>query len=34
MPYTYNYLYALTFVDFDTENKDVIYFKNKNEKIS
>jgi len=28
MPNTYNYLCALTYVDFDNENKDVIYFKN------
>lgn len=32
MPDTYNYLCALTYVEFDNENKDVIYFKNKNEK--
>ena len=34
MPNTYNYLYALTHVDFDNENKDVIYFKNQSAKDS
>lgn len=29
-----DYLYALTYVDFDKENKDVIYFKNQSEKDS
>lgn len=29
-----NYIYALTYVDFDNENKDVIYFKNQSEKDS
>ena len=28
----YNYLYALTYVDFDNENKDVMYFNDDNEK--
>ena len=28
----YNYVYALTYVDFDNENKDVMYFKNDSEK--
>ena len=32
MPNTYNYVYALTYVDFDKENKDVMYFQNKSEK--
>ena len=32
MPNTYNYLYALTYVDFDKENKDVMYFKNQSTK--
>lgn len=29
-----NYIYALTNVDFDKDNKDVVYFKNQNEKDS
>ena len=28
----YNYIYALTYVDFDNENKDVIYFNDDTEK--
>ena len=34
MPNTYNYLCALTYVDFDNENKDVLYFKNASAKES
>lgn len=34
MPNTYNYLYALTYVDFDNENKDILYFKNQSAKDS
>ena len=34
MPQTFNYLYALTYVDFDNKNEDVIYFKNQSAKDS
>ena len=34
MPNIYNYLYALTYVDFDNENKDILYFKNQSAKDS